>query len=351
MDIEFHYYMTYLIAARAGFAAAQAEKIAHAAQSVDDNHIRYRVTGAASGEYQNYVSQTMNILKPTQQLLRIYPIFHFIPGDPSAFSAKRVDGLEDGWVTTPDSSVAGKMIDSALLSGDLYRIGVAAHGYGDTWAHQNFLGRRDPFNSLPGGGLASGVLSVGHGDAGHQPDHPALVWQDARLVARDVDNRARFLDAAEALFRRLATHVTPGLALADLDLDVAALRVDLDRDIGPADPHSDEALRTARIARYQTRAKLPAYGATALPDYDEYAWFNAAVHEDGARLRQWLDARLDMAADYVDQTLIVPCSWSDPAAFDQTDWYRFVEAVKSHQNACWAILVSEALPGLDAEGM
>lgn len=80
MDIEFHYYMTYLIAAKAGFAPEDAEIIAHSAQSVDDNHIKYVISDAKSGPYFNYISQSMNILRPARTLYKIYPIFHFIPG-------------------------------------------------------------------------------------------------------------------------------------------------------------------------------------------------------------------------------------------------------------------------------
>ena len=351
MDIEFHYYMTYLIAARAGFTPPEAEVIAHAAQSVDDNHIKYRVKGAPRGDYLNYVSQTMDILKPTKQLLRIYPIFHFIPGDPDAPSARRKDGRKDGWVTTPNSKLAGKMIDDALGSKNLYRIGVSAHGFVDTWAHQNFLGRRDPYNDLPGEGWAKTLLNVGHGSAGHLPDQPALVWKDPRLVDETVDNRARFLDAAEALFRKLALHLDPQWSEAELAAECAALRADLDADIGPADQHGDKTLRAERIARYCARAATAPYGGRALDEYTEYAWFNAAVNEEAAHFRQKCDELLGLVDDYIDQTEAFECTWRDPQAFDRTDWYRFVEAVKAHQNACWDILSRENLDGLDAEGM
>jgi hypothetical protein len=351
MDIEFHYYMTYLVATRAGFTAPEAELIAHAAQSVDDNHIKYKVKGAPGGDYYNYVSQTMDILKPTQQLLRIYPIFHFIPGDPDAPSAQRKDGRKDGWVTTPGSRLAGKMIDDALGSRNLYRIGVSAHGFVDTWAHQNFLGRRDAYNDLPGAGWTKRLLNVGHGSAGHLPDQPALIWTDPRLVDETVDNRARFLDAAEALFRKLALHLDPTLTDDDLSRDVAALRADLDADIGPADPHGDKGLKQQRIARYQARAASADYGGRALDPYDEYAWFNAAVHEDGAHFRQKVDNLLGLFDDYIDQTDAFECTWRDPQTFDRTDWHRFVEAVKAHQNACWDLLARERLDGLDAAGM
>jgi len=38
MDIEFHYYMTYLTATRAGVTPADAEVLAYASQYVDENN-------------------------------------------------------------------------------------------------------------------------------------------------------------------------------------------------------------------------------------------------------------------------------------------------------------------------
>lgn len=204
---------------------------------------------------------------------------------------------------------------------------------------------------MPGAGFLAALLNVGHGAARHKPDHPALVWTDPRLVDSRVDNRNRFLNAAEALFRRLARHIDPARSEQSLAADAAALRKDLDADIGPPDPHDDPLLRSARIARYRQRALSEPYGGLPLLAYDEYGWFNAAVAEDGARLRQRLDEFLSLFADYVDQTTAIPCTWRDPSSYQQTDWYRFVEAVKAHQNACWAILAAENLDGLDAKGM
>jgi len=143
MDIEFHYYMTYLIAARAGFSPAQASLIAQSAQEIDDNHIPVSVSGGTPVAYENAISQTMNILHPHHNE-KIYPIFHFIPGDPDVPSARRKDGSRSIWVTTPNSPLANEMLETALKSGDLYRIGASSHAYADTWAHQNFCrqGRR-----------------------------------------------------------------------------------------------------------------------------------------------------------------------------------------------------------------
>ncbi|HEY1722224.1 MAG TPA: DUF6765 family protein [Magnetospirillaceae bacterium] len=350
MDIEFHYYMTYLIAARAGFTPAQATIIGTAAQGVDDNHIIYTIAGDGD-PYQNYISQTMDILKPAKRLNRIYPIYHFIPGVKGAESARRKDKAEDDWITTPDSPLARKMIDAALASGDLHRIGVSAHGYVDTWAHQNFVGHRSDLNYMVSSGVAGRLLCIGHGDAGHHPDKPALIWTDARLAADTVDNRHRFLDAAEALYRRFAGYVRPTAPSAQLDAEVASLRTDLDADIGPTDPGSVDAFQLDRIVRYRARATTAPYGGVPMPDYDAFGWFNVAVKEDGSELKHIYNRLLDFAANYVDQPAPIACHWDDQVNYRTTDWYLFSEAIKEHQNECWSFLEDAKISGLDAPEM
>ena len=57
MDIEFHYYMTYLIAARAGFKPADATILAQSAQEIDDNHIAIEVGAGTPFDYKNTISR------------------------------------------------------------------------------------------------------------------------------------------------------------------------------------------------------------------------------------------------------------------------------------------------------
>src|ERR1700679_3948636 len=113
MDIEFHYYMTYLISTRAGFAPADAATLAQAAQEIDDNHIPIKVSAKTPHEYDSVISQTMNILRPEHNE-KIYPIFHFIPGEPYAPTARRRDGTMSDWTTTPNSPLANEMLETAL---------------------------------------------------------------------------------------------------------------------------------------------------------------------------------------------------------------------------------------------
>ena len=204
MDKEFHYNITGIIARRAGFNEKEALTIAHASQLVDDNDSLRTIHDANSGdEYEVYISQTMDILKPKRELMRIYPIFHFLPGDPMAPSARRSDGKMHILTTTPGNNLACKIMKAAREENApyrLHRLGVAAHAFVDTWAHQNFVGWYDGIN-----GQDMNLLpNIGHADFIHHPDWVGHCWNDSRIIANQVNNNHRFLDAAKCLFQEFA---------------------------------------------------------------------------------------------------------------------------------------------------
>ena len=344
--------MTYLIAVRAGLAPGEALIVAKSAQEVDDNHIPITVSAGSPEAYLSTLSQTMNILRP-HHARRIYPIFHFIPGDPDAPTAARKDGAKSSWTTTPNSPLANTMIDGALRSGDLYRIGASAHAYCDTWAHQNFLGRDDALNEMPTAGVRAtlvnrvALLRIGHALAGHQPDIPDLIWHDDRLLAPVVVNAERFLDAAAHLFKKLCAFKGRS-AVADDDSDLVELLHDLKQDIGT--PSAISAPREQRVERYRRRALSRAYGAAALPDYRPGEWSDAAFVEQRAdlvtRVEIYLAEHAGVAGDILAFGTRMPCTWKDPGRYRESEWFRFQEAVKSHLDECWRILQRE-FPEID----
>ena len=340
MDIEFHYYMTYLIAARAGFKPSDAAIIATASQEVDDNHIPILVSSGTAQAYASTVSQTMNILKPHDDA-RIYPIFHFIPGEPNAPSARRQDGRTSPWMTTPDSPLSQAMLDTALKSGSLHRIGASSHAYVDTWAHQNFIGRQDNLNDMPADGslideFKQIVLRIGHALAAHNPDIPDLVWTDSRLAVPKVVNVERFMDATAHLYAKYCSVTGKVVTPADKTSLVADLRADI------GSPSETSGLQTARIGRYCQRALQHAYGGVPIPQYREGTWANAAFAEQrcniGNDIDEWLEANTSLASDAL---TIRPMTytWKDPATYKNTDWFRFQEAVKAHLEECWDLLI------------
>jgi hypothetical protein len=339
MDIEFHYYMTYLVAAKAGMGPDDALTIAHAAQYVDNNDVRFEINKGRGTAYRNYISQTMDILKPKAKLFRIYPIFHFIPGDPKSKTAWRKDGKMHWLNTTPNSKNANKIIDQAISSGDLYRIGIAAHGYADTWAHQNFVGYYDDMNSMDMT-LAAITPNIGHADARHDPDWPALVWRDTRLIEEQVDNRSRFLEAARHLLAKLARFADKSISDQEIKQRQDSLTNDLNEAIG--DPDQSNERRSERVDRYKRLAQKAEYGDRELPEYNEDDWFDDAVNEHVRGLRDRSEGSL-LRLD----PLIDTYTWKDDQAYQLTEWYKFQQAVKVHQNESWEFLAASNLRGLE----
>ena len=343
MDIEFHYYMTYLIAAKAGLDTTSSRVLAYSSQFIDDNDIVFEVDKGQGSAYRNYISQTMNILKPKAKLLRIYPIFHFIPGDPRSKTAWRKDGKMHWLCTTPNSVNANNIMDTAIRSENLHRIGVAAHGYVDTWAHQNFVGYYDDFNAM-NIGLGRITPNIGHADAGHNPDWPALIWHDPRLIAESINNTERFLEAAEHLLEKLARFADASIS----DEEVARRQRELLGDLRWAIGERDQAnqWRDERTARYLDLSQRVEYGDQTLPHYDEDLWFDEAVNEDVRGLRDRGDAALLRFDPITDKY-----TWKDRKNYRSTDWYLFQEAVKIHQTETWEILTASNLKGLDLEAL
>ncbi len=312
MDIEFHYYITGIIARRAGFNQDEAQLIAYASQFVDDNDVILNVEDRRKGEiYSNYISQTMDILKPKRALMRIYPIFHFVPGNPAADSARRSDGKMHVLNTTPNNDLANELLSKALKAApDIrpYRIGIATHGYVDTWAHQNFAGFNDSFN----GDVLNPIPNIGHAEAKHHPDWVSHRWEDDRLVERDVDNNARFISAAKGLFENYSSVLGSDVSWNDVEEDLLSV---MGRSRRGDQPHG----RDERLRRYSEMASW-------LPPYSEDQWFDQAIEHQIRGLADSQDGILARFTIFKDQYL-----WKEDVAKEDTHWFRFQEAVKEHQ--------------------
>lgn len=313
METEFHYYLTGIIAHAAGFTQKDAKIIASASEYTDENDNQIRVRDRRTDEtYENYISQTMNILKPKQKLMRIYPIFHFVPGEPDLPENRRRDGKMHRLNTTPANRVATELLDKALqTSGEtrLYRIGIATHAFADSWAHQNFVGWYDFFNNI----ALDPKPDIGHADAEHHPDWVAHRWDDTRLVDGEIDNTVRFLEAAQAIYNRYRHHLNTRNIRAKRPWQ--DLRRDLENAMrrsfsGCFNCHADERLR-----HYKTLAPW-------LKAFDKDQWQDTAIERSISDL-------ICEGCWYV---------WRDDVQKEDTDWYRFQEAVKDHQTVAMDML-------------
>lgn len=307
MDKEFHYWITGLVAEQAGFPAADCRTIAYSSQYTDDNNRQIDIFDSEFDplpSYVSHVSQTEDITAPKKEIMKIYPLFHFLPGDKDAASPRH-DGKTHPLLTTPGSSYANKIMQYTLqhsLSGYLaknrtclYRIGIAAHCFVDTWAHQNFTGWYNDINGIPGVVLPN----IGHFDAMHDPDLVNHVWQDKRLVHGSINNNERFFAAAKMLYEHLHSFCEKALAEPAggswSELEVFLQQTcELDED--------------ARIKAYRSRSK-------ALKGYD---------------YRKWESAAFTVQHVPVDGSLQQKCVWRADVKRSKTDWFNFQEAVKQH---------------------
>lgn len=322
MDIEFHYYMTYITALRAGFGGEEACKIAYSSQYTDDNDCAYRIFGE-DGTYENLITQTSDITRPQEERLSIYPIFHFCPGTLSETSqaSHRTDNRRHPLNTVPDNDNSRRMLSDAVGSGNLYRIGIAAHTYADTFCHYDFAGCKDDFNWLRIEGLAGGLLDdilpcIGHALALHHPDIPILVWEDSRLASQGSEkrNKTQILSAAGHLFDCFCTMTRLSRA--------KSIKKKLIGDISEAvgeEAISDSGPRAkTRIENYK------ALLGTDYREYDDAKWFDEAV-------RQEIDpdaiGKAEIKYNY---------SWKED--FRISHWYSFQEAAKAHRAKALRVL-------------
>lgn len=323
MDIEFHYYITYLIAVKAGFSVDDALILAHACQYTDDNNEKYTVDRGQASEFTNHISQTLDITKPQKERLEIYPVFHFIPGNYLDGAAKRKDGETHPLNTTPNSDHTNAIFELASKRHDLLHLGIACHGYADTWAHQNFVGCEDDFNGVRG--FPQEIIpNIGHADAFHKPDKPGLVWTDTRLVNGEIDNKKRYLDAAQCLLKKLAVY--NGKSISEPALKKFCH--DISQAIGRNGEHGGDS-KKSRIKRYLCLATEPEYGGNPLPKYKKNKWFDKAIRKISRGKERTAGRSVSGYYDYF---------WINRKNYKNTYWYKFQEAAALHQKDTLAYL-------------
>jgi len=320
LDIEFHYYVTYLVALEAGFDQESANIIATSSQLVDDNvEINY-IKNNKGKVYKTYISQTANILKPEDELFRIYPVFHFIPGDYINDKTRRKDGSYHILNTTPNSSNAQKVILNSVKTNNLYRLGIASHSYADTWAHQNFVGYFSYFNGM-NGVLNEAIPNIGHADARHDPDLISKVWRDERLITKNevVDNNERFIEAVKNLLNYYKEFFDSSLNNHDKFINnmskIFSIR-------GCKQKHKEK-----RIEKYKKLA-YELYDCK-IKDYKRYKWFLDAVQQNNNSY--YLPYMNISQSEY---------TWKNEK-YNESNYYQFCEAIKEHQDSVMRIFDQE----------
>ncbi len=189
MQKDFHFYVTYALARKAGISAQTAKVIAWADQYVDD------LTEADLYGLQTQCAKLGNWGDRQIQISVLIP-FHFIPGG--------TPESDWPWKTTENNERAQRLVEAATARNSPLSLGIALHGLQDTFSHQGFSGWSEDKNSCyPWYYLKSALPNVGHTEMMALPDMVDQTWNDPRNNRR-IDNRRRALRAAHETFSALA---------------------------------------------------------------------------------------------------------------------------------------------------
>jgi len=240
MLIDFHYYVTKILCIKSGFDEDEAQTIAYASQYVDDaeKSKRFRAVGLPpigeeilEGEILHPVATVHNDFDLISQAVgaqqkNVLIPFHFLPNQ----VYKKGETRNYSYLTRKNGQLANELVNEAVnefqddfVTRDqkLVKLGIALHSYADTWAHQNFSGRRnlkenrkktfEVYDEKKDGWKDENVKMVfadlypiGHGICvGRTPDYAC---RKLRYVMHDqqrtigIDNVTQYMEAAKQIF-------------------------------------------------------------------------------------------------------------------------------------------------------
>ncbi len=325
MNIEFHYYLVYILAKYAGLDELDCITTAYSSQYVDNNLVAH-VIQIDGREIKTIVTHNYGWWSDWYPR-HVYIPFHFFPGDLTHYGARRRDGRTNRLNCTPGGAFVTELLQRALASKDFYRIGIALHTFADSWAHQNFSGEKDDWNGL---GQDIPVPKVGHAEALSQPDKITGRWIDERLDGEYayIDNRTRFLEAASQIYEKLTRF--SGKRPDDWE----RIRDRLKALIGPYD--ESDSRQKDRISGYILEEELL--------EYNKYDWIRAAVVTDGNE-GVWEDSfkHYDKFNWFKDQVLYKTGMFKKPpwrarTGFFESKYFLWQEAAKTHLREAGEIL-------------
>lgn len=199
MNLDFHYYGTYLAAVLAGYDSGEAGVIAYAAQFVDEgeekNLERLKSQAAHYVETCQRLSSVVTSPRPD-----IWLPFHFLPGLNAEYALDHqanfveIPQNELEFLCAPDSFFVKQMMKNTKEANErepnrtkvLIRTGMVMHILADTYAHQGFAGYvTQRLNGIKNGFLYDYTdqsriffkcppierFELGHGRASHCPDY------------------------------------------------------------------------------------------------------------------------------------------------------------------------------------
>ncbi len=302
MQIDMHYYGTYVLARSAGINRDAALRIAQASQFVDDYTeeadietadgalISYWPTGHNLTDIDNFDPLKLEKADPH----RVWVPFHFLPGGVGATYKERMRCVKNSeTVQMAMKAVLQRVSEPCILE----LVGTLAHIYADTFSHYGFVGLRCDENRVDckdirlavrekkieqhlwdkangffekfAGNVAKDMTrGLGHASVADFPDRPYLRWSfKYENGAEDPprDNQKTFLEYCDNMFNFFQTFksMAPRFAEDVTVRDFANIRP------GIAEILAYEAKGNDRCSRWQDAAITGnLLCRDAIPDYD-----------------------------------------------------------------------------------
>lgn len=262
MQIDFHFTAIYALSRLAGFPQNEANIIAQSSQFVDDaihsgiiffkNRAAYRLNSAAHRmlDYRNLRELANH---------HVWIPFHFIPGNEvSDQGSNDAPDFVQKIICRPNSVIARKIMEKVYEARDrefaLQLLGIALHGYADTWAHQGFAGIDHKVNEVEAiynwdeelshkhnryvkkyyelplwkqicnwvtSFFINKTLPLGHGPVLSYPDRPYMKWKykdwKGDMIHRD--NPSDYLEAVQHIYTFLCKYREQGEPQSHYQMD------------------------------------------------------------------------------------------------------------------------------------
>ena len=329
MNVEFHYYSTAFLAVKAGFSLEDATTLAYASQYVDHHHRTYEIT-TPRGTLLSRPTQNFSFWDQATVAEVLAP-FHFFPAgleETKSRPSLRTDGQFSAWDVRPNTPGVKLLLVEALKTKNLHRIGLALHTYSDTWAHQNFTARNEPWNRLdPGNRLPS----PGHAQAGRSPDLWLATWTDVRLATSEVVNFSRFAEAARKIYRYLCLYRGK----------------DFHRDEDQVAAELASLVEAGRGRQTAEDRMLEFILALNLNPYDRRAWPQEAIEtvEEGSAAWPGLDKWKKVGEDLLHRVgLGSPHRARAKPKFDDTPFAAWIRAAEEHRSLAKTLIEGIVAP-------
>ncbi len=203
---EFHFNTVYVLAREAGFAEADSFILAGSSQFVDEAVFTLQFS-MPDEELQFLITQSYEFWDDAIQK-NVYLPFHFIPGNSHEPIAQLKNNIKNPNCVIANGTLAKEALVTCFEQRDIFLIGIALHGFADTWAHQNFTGKNEQWNANTDNSVFLNTVkqSIGHMQFGSQPDACGALWHDNRLNDPVCNNIVRFREAAKKIYRYLCIY-------------------------------------------------------------------------------------------------------------------------------------------------